>query len=120
VKLTKVQIAGYRSISKKTLVHFDPSVTIILGANDHGKTNLLDPLTHINEETNFDEERDLNWDHINNPEDFPSLEFEFQLSDSDRELLLRLRKKSRQNWLLHPMEGAPLRVRTHVALAFSM
>ena len=88
MKLTKVEIAGYRSISKKILVHFDPNVTVVLGANDHGKTNLLDALTHINQDTTFDAERDLNWDHINKSEEFPWLKFEFELNDSDRQGLL--------------------------------
>ena len=44
MKLSSVEIVGYRSFSKKVVLNLDPTVTIIIGANDHGKTNLLKPL----------------------------------------------------------------------------
>ena len=44
MRLVKVEIEGYRSISNRLSLHLDPSVTVVLGANDHGKTNLLEAL----------------------------------------------------------------------------
>lgn len=90
MKLTRAEIAGYRSISKKIVIHFDSKVTVILGANDHGKTNLLDALSHLNKDSQFDPERDLNWDHVDQSDEFPHLTFEFELSDADREKLLEV------------------------------
>jgi predicted ATP-dependent endonuclease of OLD family len=90
MKLSSVEIVGYRSFSKKVVLNLDPTVTIVIGANDHGKTNLLEALTHLNDSTEFDEERDLNWDRSGAPEEFPHLKFLFQLDENDRTEILRL------------------------------
>lgn len=90
MRLSSVEIVGYRSFSQKVVLHFDPNVTIIIGANDHGKTNLLDALTHLNKDTKFDKERDLNWDYVEDPEEFPYLSFTFSLDEEDRAELLRV------------------------------
>jgi predicted ATP-dependent endonuclease of OLD family len=90
MRLSSAEIVGYRSFSEKVTVHLDPNVTIIIGANDHGKTNLLDALTHLNKDTKFDKERDLNWDYIEEPEEFPYLNFTFRLDEDDRAELLRV------------------------------
>jgi predicted ATP-dependent endonuclease of OLD family len=94
MRLSSVDLVGYRSFSKRVTLHLDPAVTIIIGANDHGKTNLLEALTHLNKDTKLDKERDLNWDHIEQPEEFPFLNFTFQLSEDDRnEILLIAQEK---------------------------
>jgi len=90
MKLSSVEIVGYRSFSKKVVLNLDPTVTIVIGANDHGKTNLLEALTHLNESTKFEEERDLNWDQAGAPEEFPYLKFTFRLDETDRTEILRL------------------------------
>lgn len=90
MRLLQIDIVGYRSISTAISLHLDPSVTVILGANDHGKSNLLDALTHLNEDKPFDLERDLNWDHAHAPEQFPAFSFEFALDETDRAALLEL------------------------------
>ncbi len=90
MRLSSVEIAGYRSFSKRVTLHFDSTVTIIIGANDHGKTNLLEALTHLNKDTEFDDERDVNWDHIEEPEEYPYLSFTFQLDEKDRNEILSI------------------------------
>ena len=45
--LVKVEIDGYRSFSSRVPLQLDDSVTVILGANDHGKSNFLEALTHL-------------------------------------------------------------------------
>jgi hypothetical protein len=71
-------------------LHLDPAVTVLLRANDHGKTNILDAITHLNAGTTFDSERDLNWDHASDPANFPFLRFEFSLDEDDRKTLLEV------------------------------
>lgn len=97
MKLARVQIAGYRSISEKITVHVDPQVTVLLGANDHGKTNILEALTHLNSDVVFDATRDLNWDHTGDPDNFPFLQFHFDLDTNDRERLLAVARKKAED-----------------------
>ena len=76
-------------------VFIEPNVTVVLGPNDHGKTNLMHALLHLNGDTAFDEE-DLNWDCSEKANDFPVVEGVFTLSDSERAWLLDAENKARQ------------------------
>jgi predicted ATP-dependent endonuclease of OLD family len=61
MKLKKVTISGFRSIKKTETLLVEDRVTILIGANDHGKTNILNATEFLNEEKAFDE-NDVNWD----------------------------------------------------------
>lgn len=87
MKLKTVVVEGYRSTRKSLTLHLDPRVTIFLGANDHGKTNLIEAIVHLNREEAFDESRDLNWDSGRNAESLPLVQFEFALDEDDRRWL---------------------------------
>lgn len=89
MKLSRVTVHGYRSVSEKVSLVLDPVVTVLLGANDHGKTNLLDAIQLLNPDVGIDPERDLNWD-LANDVDYPFVQYEFQLSDDDRQKLLEI------------------------------
>lgn len=54
MRLVRVSIEGYRSIKERLDVTLDPHVTVLLGANDHGKTNFLQALRHLNEGVGFE------------------------------------------------------------------
>lgn len=87
VRLTKTTIRGFRSIKDEITIVFDPRITVILGANDHGKSNILDALQQLNRDTQFDPDRDLNWDLYGQDADFPFIQFEFDLDgDEQREV----------------------------------
>ncbi len=90
MRLVRVEVEGYRSIAKKIELHVDRDVTVLLGANDHGKTNILSALGHLNEDEPFVSERDLNWDYAAKPEGFPSVIFHFELDAAERDELLQL------------------------------
>ncbi|ABS63299.1 hypothetical protein Plav_1680 [Parvibaculum lavamentivorans DS-1] len=75
MRLTKVQIKGYRSFKAKTTILLDNHITVLLGANDHGKTNFLSALEHLNVDHPFEEERDLNWDEDADSGEFPSITY---------------------------------------------
>ena len=89
MRLTRVEIEGYRSISDKVDFHVDRDVTVLLGANDHGKTNILSALLHVNADDAF-EDTDLNWDRAADPDNFPCITFHFYLEAAEREQILSL------------------------------
>jgi len=61
MKLKKVTITGFRSIKKTEILLVEEMVTILIGANDHGKTNILDATEFLNDEKVFVVD-DINWD----------------------------------------------------------
>jgi predicted ATP-dependent endonuclease of OLD family len=94
MRLVRVSIEGYRSIKERLEVTLDSHVTVLLGANDHGKTNFLQALRHLNEAESFEED-DLNWDHAEQSETLPALRFELELTEDEQKYLVRLDSASR-------------------------
>src|SRR5437764_1017524 len=90
MKLRQVSITGYRSIRECLDFAVDGRVTVILGANDHGKTNVLQAIRHLNQENAFEAERDLNWDFHDRGEEFPRVEYTLTLVEVEREALLTI------------------------------
>lgn len=80
--LTRTVISGYRSITNSVTLHWDPTVTVILGANDHGKTNILRAVEHLNPDLEFTAE-DRSWDRSDDV-GAPLIEFYFDLDDEER------------------------------------
>jgi predicted ATPase len=60
MKLTKVLIAGFRSIGAPIELPIDPRVTVLLGSNDHGKSNLLEAIRLLNVDRSLTAD-DWNW-----------------------------------------------------------
>lgn len=89
MKLQTVRITGYRSIKEEMLLHLDGRVTVILGANDHGKSNILAAITHLNRETSFTED-DINWDLIDETQVLPELRFQLGLTPAEKKEFLEL------------------------------
>ncbi len=82
MKLTKLVITGFRSIKQKEPLRIDEKVTILIGANDHGKTNLLEALTCLNDDRPIrDEEK--NWDL--KPEEIVEIEWHFDCDPTTKE-----------------------------------
>ena len=100
MRLLKTTIEGYRSIRDAVDLHVDPHVTVILGANDHGKTNLLDALCHLNPEVGFDEERDLNWDRQDAKDSLPAATYELEFSDPELRELREAERLAREEGVL--------------------
>ena len=98
MRLSRVEIEGYRSIKEKISLFCDSRITVLLGPNDHGKTNLLEALLHLNPEHSFDQEHDLNWDNDTRASELPHLTFEFAFDSSDHnelESAIKFRKRNK-------------------------
>src|SRR3989344_6765249 len=61
MKLNKLLIQGFKSVKGEETLIVDSKVTILIGANDHGKSNLLDAILHLNDGNKIIAE-DQNWD----------------------------------------------------------
>ena len=95
LKLSRVTVEGYRSIRGPIEFVVDERVSILLGANDHGKTNLLRSLLHLNSETTFTDE-DLNWDSATGTIDLPRLQYTFTLTDAEAKGLREIENRRRR------------------------
>jgi predicted ATP-dependent endonuclease of OLD family len=87
MQLTKVSIIGYRSIKAQMVLPIEPSVTVILGANDHGKSNFLSALNHLNIDNHFEDD-DLNWDLVEERDEYPKISYSFQLNEEEKKMIL--------------------------------
>jgi predicted ATP-dependent endonuclease of OLD family len=99
MRVVKVTLEGYRSLRDVVELHLDPLVTIVLGANDHGKTNILDGLLHLNSERRFDDD-DLNWDRVDSRASLPRIRYELRLSDMERAELREIERLERARKVL--------------------
>lgn len=94
MRLRQVTIEGYRSIRERIKIPIDRDVTVLLGANDHGKSNILRGLQHLNSSESFTAS-DLNWDCLESSETLPFIEFEFSLREDERRWLFEKAKEIR-------------------------
>src|SRR5579859_1346677 len=85
MKLTHVRVVGFRSIKEKVTLAVDGKMTVLIGANDNGKTNLLSAIQCLNDREVFDA-GDRNWDLSLEQE--PSIEWQFRLTSEERLKLL--------------------------------
>jgi hypothetical protein len=81
MNLREVQIEGFRSIRARETVKIDPAVTVLIGANDHGKTNILLALASLNDDRPFTD-TDRHWDRAE--PGLPFVEWRFGLDEADR------------------------------------
>jgi hypothetical protein len=84
MNLREVQIEGFRSLRARESLLTDPLVTVLIGANDHGKTNVLAAIAFLNDEHAF-AETDRHWD-LAGPA-LPVVEWRFTLDEAERAAL---------------------------------
>lgn len=88
MRLSNIEIAGFKSIRDIALqLHIDHKITVILGANDHGKTNILEAIEHLNPDLPFTEE-EVNWDLSARRDEFPRIVATFELSQEELHAVL--------------------------------
>jgi predicted ATPase len=76
MKLKHVWIDGFRSVKDRVRLFVDPRISILIGANDHGKTTLLEAVRCLNHDREITAD-DENWDSVGKGK--PSLEYKFEL-----------------------------------------
>jgi predicted ATP-dependent endonuclease of OLD family len=81
MKLTKVEVKNFRSIHH-TVLNIDDQLTTLVGANEHGKSNLLMALSYIDQNKDLDLSEDQ---RITNEADslLPDIIFHLELNDLD-------------------------------------
>ena len=87
MKLTRMVVRGFMSIKEQVAVDVDRKITTLIGANDTGKTNLLKAIRCLNS-THPIARSDKNWDLGKGDE--ASIEWSFELSESDRSAICKL------------------------------
>jgi hypothetical protein len=87
MRLAKLKIRGYRSIKKDEALVTDQRITILIGANDHGKSNLLAAILCLNDDHPIVSE-DRNWDLL--PSDPVDIIWHFAVDDGTLQKLKQL------------------------------
>ncbi len=77
--LILVEMTDFRSIKGTIKLDCDRKVTILLGSNDHGKTNILRAVEHLNDDVPITEE-EANWDAAGSP----AISFSFALTVTEK------------------------------------
>ncbi len=106
MRLSRVIITGFRSVQKTEELLLDEKTNILIGANDHGKTNLLRAIQCLNDDNPILEE-DRNWDL--SATDLTRIQWHFKVgkefvSKFEQEELKGQSPKARKE----PSEGAPV------------
>lgn len=91
--LKRAEIVNFLSIKGKLPVDFDRKVSVFLGSNDHGKSNILAALQHLNNDTPILED-EVNWDADGDA----SISFLFELTAKEtkewKEIIEKLLKEA--------------------------
>src|SRR5271157_16743 len=78
--LSQIELNDFLSINGAIPIDVDRKVTILLGSNDHGKSNVLTAIEHLNDDVPITEE-ETNWDATT----VPSISFVFSLTSRECE-----------------------------------
>lgn len=90
--LKNVKVTNFKSIRETCQLATDSRITTLLGANDHGKSNLLQAIFHLNYNKPFTED-ELNWDTPTwEVKGSPSVIAEFALTNPERQKLTEIIK----------------------------
>lgn len=80
-----VHIKDFKSIVDLKLT-LEKDFTILVGANEHGKSNILEAITFIDADKNFDRSS-YRIDKVSGERKLPDISFELEITDIDRRLI---------------------------------
>jgi predicted ATP-dependent endonuclease of OLD family len=90
LRLTKVEIDSFRTIATHQEIEIDPRITVLIGANESGKTNLLEAIKAISLEIDFKHDDITKCKNENyTGKIFPTLCFHFLLSGNELAELIK-------------------------------
>ena len=89
--LRSIEITDFLSVKGSTKLLLDKTITVLLGSNDHGKSNLLKAIEHLNSDRPIKQD-EVNWDSTGTA----SLDFTFKLTNPEREAWSEVVKKIRK------------------------
>src|SRR5579862_8952675 len=91
--LSKLKVKNFLSVNGECELPIDGKVTVLLGANDRGKSNLLKALEHLNHNRPILQEEE-NWDSKG-----AKLDFLFQLNESEIARLRQIQEDCNEEYL---------------------
>lgn len=115
MKIKWLEIEGFRSFTSCVKVFFEPTVTIVLGANDHGKSNLLLAIQSLNKDFEWDEEADLSWDLEGRDDEYPRITACLELDNDERQLIAGAENKLRKTVTYATANGERVVLKTGAA-----
>ena len=59
--ISSVSIENFRAFKEKTVFHFNPGVTVLIGENDCGKSTVIDAIRYVLGTTDQSWQRILSW-----------------------------------------------------------
>ena len=96
MRLYLLEVEGYKSFKNKTALRCDQKVTAILGANDHGKSNLLSALSYLNDKPDIDKSGIVHWDYDKKSDKYPILTYHFDLDSEEQTEIRKIASKRLQ------------------------
>jgi predicted ATP-dependent endonuclease of OLD family len=98
VLLTSLQLEGFRSVAGEITLHINEALTCLVGANEHGKTNLLEAL-NLMDTGSFDP-----FDKYvkSKDEDDPRLSYFVRISEPERRSLIHALEEQLATFLARP------------------
>ena len=82
MKLKRIKITNFRSIESLDL-HIEDGITTLVGANEHGKSNILDAINLLDDDVNYDLATDLRIDG-GAKKYYPNIKYYIELDNTER------------------------------------
>ncbi|MEO7988648.1 MAG: AAA family ATPase [Chryseolinea sp.] len=83
MKLLKISISNFRSIIEAKDINLDDKITTLVGANEHGKSTLLNAVKYLDKNYEFDFVKDVRYDQETSIF-YPVIDYQIVLTDEEK------------------------------------
>jgi len=83
MRLVKISISNFRSIINAKEIYIDQNVTTLVGANEHGKSNILNAIKYLDTSYEFDYVKDVRYDQAANLY-YPQIDYQVVFSEKEK------------------------------------